>query len=518
MNVIGKKEKAGIIIASIVYVICIMLIIYGMYSMGLGKISSMYIVNISIDIFAMLTGFVLFLCCLIDVQKGGSDMKYIMYLINVCFLHVFADASTWLVEGTPGLEIFNLLDNTLFYMCESATVCLFWMYITSLIKFTDPIEKKLDMAVQYGLIISVVVRVLNMVGGFYFTIGPGNIYKRGAFFPVSKLYVALVMIAIAYVVIKERKQLALYQILASFIFLGVPILAALFTVMVYGLSVTAALTMILLLLMYCVHNVAQGREKAAADRDLLVAAAIQENILPRTFPYLPERKEFDIYATMTPAKEVGGDFYDFFMTDDDHLAFVVADVSGKGMPAALFMMVARTILKNQATGTSHFRDPGWILKIVNNQLCEGNTMEYFVTAWLGILELSTGHLAFASAGHEYPAICRCGGDFELFRDRKSPPLGSMENLSFHTNEMELEPGDTVFIYTDGVTEATNSSRQLFGSERMLESLNGCDRSSLEGIDSNLRKSIDDFVKDAPQFDDITMLGLRFNGTTESLSE
>lgn len=518
MNVIGKKEKAGIIIASIVYVICIVLIIYGVFSMGLGKISSMYIVNISIDIFAMLTGFVLFLCCLIDVQKGGSDMKYIMYLINVCFLHVFADASTWLVEGTPGLEIFNMLDNTLFYMCESATVCLFWMYITSLIKFTDPIEKKLDMAVQYGLIISVVVRALNMVGGFYFTIEPGNIYKRGAFFPVSKLYVALVMIAIAYVVIKERKQLALYQIIASFIFLGVPILAALFTVMVYGLSVTAALTMILLLLMYCVHNVAQGREKAAADHDLSVAAAIQENILPRTFPYMPERKEFDIYATMTPAKEVGGDFYDFFMTDDDHLAFVVADVSGKGMPAALFMMVARTILKNQATGTSHFRDPGWILKIVNNQLCEGNTMEYFVTAWLGILELSTGHLAFASAGHEYPAICRCGGDFELFRDRNSPPLGSMEDLTFHTNEMELEPGDIVFIYTDGVTEATNSSRQLFGSERMLESLNGCDRSSLEGIDSNLRKSIDDFVKDAPQFDDITMLGLRFNGTTESLSE
>ncbi len=518
MNGIGKKEKAGIIIASIVYVICIMLIIYGMYSMGLGKISSMYIVNISIDIFAMLTGFVLFLCCLIDVQKGGSDMKYIMYLINVCFLHVFADASTWLVEGTPGLEIFNLLDNTLFYMCESATVCLFWMYITSLIKFTDPIEKKLDMAVRYGLIISVVVRALNMVGGFYFTIGPGNIYKRGAFFPVSKLYVALVMIAIAYVVIKERKQLALYQIIASFIFLGVPILAALFTVMVYGLSVTAALTMILLLLMYCVHNVAQGREKAAADRDLSVAAAIQENILPRTFPYLPERKEFDIYATMTPAKEVGGDFYDFFMTDDDHLAFVVADVSGKGMPAALFMMVARTILKNQATGTSHFRDPGWILKIVNNQLCEGNTMEYFVTAWLGILELSTGHLAFASAGHEYPAMCRREGNFEIFRDRNSPPLGSMENLTFHTNERDLEPGDIVFIYTDGVTEATNSSRQLFGSERMLDALNGCDRSSLVEIDRNLRKSIDDFVRDAPQFDDITMLGLRFNGTTESLSE
>ena len=468
MNVIGKKEKAGIIIASIVYVICIVLIIYGVFSMGLGKISSMYIVNISIDIFAMLTGFVLFLCCLIDVQKGGSDMKYIMYLINVCFLHVFADASTWLVEGTPGLEIFNLLDNTLFYMCESATVCLFWMYITSLIKFTDPIEKKLDMAVQYGLIISVVVRVLNMVGGFYFTIGPGNIYKRGAFFPVSKLYVALVMIAIAYVVIKERKQLALYQIIASLIFLGVPILAALFTVMVYGLSVTAALTMILLLLMYCVHNVAQGREKAAADRDLSVAAAIQENILPRTFPYLPERKEFDIYATMTPAKEVGGDFYDFFLIDDTHLAMVIADVSGKGVPAALFMMISKALIKNRLLDGD---SPGEALANVNRQLAEGNTQDMFVTVWCAVLDTETGEGIAANGGHEHPALKRKDGLFELIKYRHSPALGMMSDLKFSEHSFKLNPGDALFVYTDGVPEAANVSLEQFGNDRLIDALN-----------------------------------------------
>ena len=518
MDRIGKREKAGIIASSAIYVICIALIVYGMFRSGLSNIPPMYVVNMSIDLFAMLTGFVLFNCCLIDVQKSGTDMKYIMLLINVCFLHVFADASTWLVEGVPGLETLNMLDNTLFYMCESATVCLFWMYISSIVKFSSPLEEKIDKAVKYGLIVSVAVRAANMAGGFYFTIGTGNIYRRGALFPLSKLYVALVMAAIAYIVIKERRQLALYQIIASVIFLAVPVLAAMFTVMVYGLSVTAALTMILLLLMYCVHNVAQGREKAAADHDLMVAAAIQENILPRTFPYLPERKEFDIYASMTPAKEVGGDFYDFFMTDDDHLAFVIADVSGKGMPAALFMMVARTIIKNQATGTSHFRDPGWILQIVNKQLCEGNTMEYFVTAWLGILELSTGHLAFASAGHEYPAMSIGGGDFELYKDRNSPPLGSFEDLTFHTNEMDLHAGDTVFIYTDGVTEATSTSKELFGTGRMLDSLNRSSHSALSEIDSNLRKSIDDFVRDAQQFDDITMLGLRFNGNAEAAAE
>ena len=518
MDRISKKEKTGIITASIVYVICIALIIWGMVTTRLESTPSMYVINMSIDLFAMLAGFVLFNCCIIDVRRSGADMKYIMLLINVCFLHVFADASTWIVEGRPGLEAFNLLDNTLFYICESATVCLLWMYITSIIKDKSTATEKVSKAVQFGLIVSVAVRVINMAGGFYFSIGPGNIYQRGPLFPLSKLYVVLVMIAIAYLIIRERSQLASYQLIAYGIFMAVPVLAALFTVMVYGISITAAITMILLLLLYCVHNVDQGREKAAAERDLSVAAAIQENILPRTFPYLPERKEFDIYATMTPAKEVGGDFYDFFMTDDDHLAFVIADVSGKGMPAALFMMVARTILKNQAMGTSHFRDPGWILKIVNNQLCEGNTMEYFVTAWLGILELSTGHLAFASAGHEYPAMSLHGEDFEIFKDRNSPPLGTIENLSFRTNETDLVPGDVLFIYTDGVTESTRADKELYGVERMLDALNRSDRSSLTGLDRDLRKSIDDFVGDAPQFDDITMLGLRFNGTTDAVSD
>jgi len=280
---------------------------------------------------------------------------------------------------------------------------------------------------------------------------------------------------------------------------------------VYGLSVSSSVVMLVLLLMYCILNVSQGREKAAADRDLAMASNIQETILPRIFPYLPERDEFDIYASMTPAKEVGGDFYDFFMIDDDHIAIVIADVSGKGMPAALFMMVARTLIKNQAQSASSDKDPGHILSEVNDQLCDGNEMGLFVTAWLGIITLSTGHMVYSSAGHEYPALSENGKEYVLRVERNMPPLATMEGLRFKTREIDLKHGDTLFIYTDGVAEATDVDGELFGTDRMLDALNADPSADLEKLDKSVRDSIDEFVADAPQFDDITILTFRYTG-------
>ena len=251
-------------------------------------------------------------------------------------------------------------------------------------------------------------------------------------------------------------------------------------------------------------------EKERIGAELNVATKIQADMLPRIFPAFPEREEFDLYATMTPAKEVGGDFYDFFMIDDDHLAVVMADVSGKGVPAALFMVIARTLLKNraqQAAGTDIH--PGQILADVNNQLCESNDEGLFVTVWLGVLTISTGHLISASAGHEYPAFYRAGEKFELQKERHGPPLATLPGLRYRENETDLSHGDALFIYTDGVTEATSAQEELFGEERMIDALNIHAESAPETIIGDVRKNIDAFVKEAPQFDDITMLCLRY---------
>ena len=249
-------------------------------------------------------------------------------------------------------------------------------------------------------------------------------------------------------------------------------------------------------------QVTAERERIGAELD--VARNIQASMLPCIFPPFPQREEFSIFAAMEPAKEVGGDFYDFFLVDDDHLALVIADVSGKGVPAAMFMVIAKTLLKNSAqTGLS----PKAVLEKVNNQLCENNDAEMFVTVWLGILEISTGRMLCANAGHEYPAIRRSGGQFELFRDKHGFVLAGMENAKYREYELNLAPGDALFVYTDGVAEATDAQNQLYGTDRMLSALNRSPEADCEGLLRTLRSDIDAFVGDAPQFDDITMLAL-----------
>ena len=251
-------------------------------------------------------------------------------------------------------------------------------------------------------------------------------------------------------------------------------------------------------------------EKERISAELNVAAQIQSDMLPSEFPPFPDRKEFDIYATMAPAKVVGGDFYDFFFLDSDHLAIVMADVSGKGIPAALFMVNAKTSIKNRTLRGGNI-SPSEVLFDVNNQLCEGNDAELFVTVWLGILELSTGRLVEANAGHEHPAIRRAGGEFELSKYRHSPAVATLPGLKFRENELRLNPGDSLFVYTDGVTEATNSEDKLFKTFRLLDSLNKEPDADAKRMCEIVSEEVDKFVGDAPQFDDITMLGFKYLG-------
>ena len=242
--------------------------------------------------------------------------------------------------------------------------------------------------------------------------------------------------------------------------------------------------------------------------ELNVASSIQHDMLPCIFPAFPERQEFDIYATMNPAKEVGGDFYDFFLVDDDHLALVIADVSGKGVPAALFMVIAKTLLKNAAqTGMS----PREVLEKVNNQLCENNEAEMFVTVWLGVYEISTGKLTAANAGHEYPAIRRRDGSFQLFKDKHGFVLAGMENSRYREYELQLEVGDTLFVYTDGVAEAMDTGHALYGTDRMLAALDQGRDGTPEQLLGCVKADIDRFVGKATQFDDITMLAIQRKG-------
>lgn len=249
-------------------------------------------------------------------------------------------------------------------------------------------------------------------------------------------------------------------------------------------------------------------EASRIDRELGYARAIQQSALPSTFPAYPSHTDFDLYASMHAAKEVGGDFYDFYLIDDDHLAFLIADVSGKGIPAALFMMRAKTAFKSLI---DKGYDVGEVFSQVNAMLCEGNDTDMFVTAWMGIIDLATGHVRYANAGHNPPALCHDGRSFELLTMRKNIFLAYMDGMRYAVNELRMSPGDVIFLYTDGVVEANDQNEKLYGEERLLGALDGAGECSMEQLCNTVLQSVNDYAGDTPQFDDMTMLALRYNG-------
>ncbi len=246
-------------------------------------------------------------------------------------------------------------------------------------------------------------------------------------------------------------------------------------------------------------------EKERIGAELNVATKIQADMLPKIFPPFPDRSEFDVYAQMTPAKEVGGDFYDFFLVDEDHLAIVIADVSSKGVPAALFMVIAKTLIKNHAMSLESLGD---VFYRVNNQLCEGNEEGMFVTAWMGVVTISTGEFEFVNAGHN-PQLLMNNDTYDWIHAQPGFVLAGLEGIPYSSEKLKLKHGARIFLYTDGVTEAQNASEELFGEERLLESLQRNGHLPLQQMLEAVRADIDTFAGDAEQFDDITMLAFEF---------
>ncbi len=254
---------------------------------------------------------------------------------------------------------------------------------------------------------------------------------------------------------------------------------------------------------------------ARIDAELAFAKAIQHSALPSVFPPYPNRKEFDIWATMDTAKEVGGDFYDFYFVNEDTLAFLIADVSGKGIPAAMFMMNAKAVLKSYAESGLEVNKT---FTLANEKLCEGNEAGMFVTAWMGLLNTKSGAVTFANAGHNPPLVKHADGSFEYLKVRAGFVLAGMEGIKYRKNELQLAPDDVIYLYTDGVTEATNSNNKLYGEDRLLDLLNAHKDATMDELCKLVKEDVFAFAGEAPQFDDITMLALRYNGTTKTTKE
>ncbi len=500
-------------VGSLIFLLGFALAIGGVLFLHVEQLTPIFIINVSMDLCAMVLGYILFICAVIDKQWNGDNLDYFLMMIVTVFVGLYADMICWLTDGKPEYRILCIAANTIFYCVTPIVAYLFWRYVLTFLNVEKEKSFKFDVAFRIGLSLAIFIRILNPFFGYLFTVDESGTYHRSPSFILAYIYSFAVTILTLILVVFARKRFKKFQIVALFIYTLVPVAVGVVSIFVYGLSLLCPVYMTTLLLIYCILNVAQGQEKSVAENELRMASVIQDNMLPSTFPPYPDRHEFDIFASMTPAKEVGGDFYDFFLIDDDHMALVIADVSGKGIPAALYMMVCKSLIKSQTIALGVNGSTSQILINVNDQLSSNNKMNMFVTVWLGIVTLSTGELTYSNAGHEYPIIKRGDEPFTVFKEKHSPPLGCMEGIRYKEFKTRIDPGDIIFLYTDGVAEATNRDNELFGLDRMLESLNDKskgDRSAVD-IDFDMKYSVDLFVKGAPQFDDLTMLTFKYYG-------
>ncbi|MBR5421415.1 MAG: serine/threonine-protein phosphatase [Lachnospiraceae bacterium] len=507
----NRKVRIKVAITSLIYISMIVLSLYYLL-LNAERLKPLYLVNLTADFFGMLTGYVLFVSCLIDVQRTGTDYRWYFYLLNAVFFGLFTDSVAWLVDGNASLRWLNIADNTLYYMCMPSAACFFWLYCSQLMKLDEEFHRRMNGVVQLGLMLWLSLILLNIPAGFYFTVSDAGVYSRSAHCWMHQLYGYAVLLLSLYMMYRQRRFLDRYRRIAFLVYIISPVLVGILNVLFYGFSINYAVEMLVLLLMYCVVNVFQGRRKVVSDRDLALASAIQERTLPREFPPFPDRKEFDIFASMTPAREVGGDFYDFFLIDEDHLAMVIADVSDKGVPACLFMMISKVLIKTYLT---QGESPGRTLELVNKRLLEGDSAGMFVTVWLAVLELSTGKGVSANAGHEHPILKRKGEDFEMIRYRHSPMMSVKDGIEYKEREFQLDPGDCVFVYTDGITESVNGNMEAFGDERLVQSLNEEESASPRLLIRNVTEKLHSFTGTDEPFDDVTMLCLRYNGCCTS---
>ncbi len=471
-------------------------------------------IHIALELWSAVFCGIAILCVLVSrFQDRVKSRLLICQLAGLAFLNLFEMQAYYFRGNTSELGYYMVRFSNFMYFLTNHILLLFaTFYICHRMgKKTSKGTALTRLSVCIMCWTGIALLILSRIFGFYYAFDDQNRYYRlnGSYWLLLAIQFTAIIIMAIYTILHWKRFKTLEKIAyLSYEFL--PVLAIIFQAFIYGVSLATLATTVSVLLMFVVYEMEYSEvvvsERERIQAELLLAKSIQTSLLPHPFPLFPDRKEFDIYAMMDPAREVGGDFYDFFLIDDDHLCMVIADVSGKGIPAALFMTISKTILRNCAM---QGQSASAILARTNKGLLQDNNTGMFVTAWLGILEISTGKMVCANAGHEYPAIMRNGESFEIFKDKHSFVLGGMEDIEYKEYSLQLNHGDRLFLYTDGVPEATDRNNRMYGTERMIEALNINLGAKPEEILNTVRDDISAFVKEAEQFDDLTMVCMEF---------
>lgn len=463
------------------------------------------------ELFAMLVSIVIVASILPAYKRQNGYIRIFVTLLTVgCFV-CYLDTIQMIVDGLPEFATFNKVLCVLVFASETSFTFFFWLYITYVLKVEGNAMNAMSTIASSLLIVFWLLPFANFFAPIYFTIDEAGVYHRMTqTWWICRIYIVLIVIfvIVSLFLSKEKKRTKAIIV----IFMGLPVIAVGAGGYQYGVSVLYSAMMVSLVLIYALLFSDNEKHLYSTNKELGLATNIQRHMLPSIFPAFPERKEFDIYALMNPAKEVGGDFYDFFLIDDTHLGLVIADVSDKGVPAALFMMASKIMVQNYAMmGYS----PKEVLSRVNRQICANNQDEMFVTVWLGILDLKTGLLTASNGGHEKPVVKHPNGHFEILNDKHNLVVGFFADSPYTEYEIQLEKGSKLFIYTDGIPECRDKDGQ-FGMDRTLELLNKYENESVENICKNVLNDVTAFMGNMDQFDDITMLCLEYIGYNDNV--
>ena len=442
--------------------------------------------------------------------------RYFQIFFSLIIIYISMHLARMMMEGQVGSGV-NIAIHTVTFI--EFLVSGFMVYLISLLILfiADPGKhtKTISIILLVLVIVHVVLLVVAQFTDLYYYFDDKNVYHRASGYVISNLVQLLMLAQNIFFLIRYRAKFARRIASALWIYIVAPIAAIAIQIFVTEVQFIILATVIAAAYLYYVivrdqteKYEAQQKENARLDTELSMAQRIQADTLPNIFPAFPEREEFNVYASMNPAKEVGGDFYDFFLIDNTHLGMVMADVSGKGVPAALFMMVSKILVQNYALMG---KSPKEVLEATNRQICSNNREDMFVTVWFGSLDLMTGKLTAANAGHEYPVLKTPDGSFELIKDKHGLVVGGMDIARYTEYELQMDPGAKLFLYTDGVAEATNAANELFGTERMVNALRIAENESPRDILGVVNAAVEDFVKDAPQFDDLTMMCVEYKG-------
>ena len=472
--------------------------------------------NTGEETFCVMVCVLMYFGCFVDRKNADKSVRMFMVLLLCAGSEQFLDICCRLMYGVAELRVLNSVVFTLYASISALESYQVWRYLRAYLDWEGTLARWCGRAMDTVVAFEQLLFLVNLFVPICFHVDEEGIPSAGDWFALTLLYLLASFVCGMLCLLRAKASLRNKLIIAVFFLL--PLVQGFFPESPNGASLPGV-SVLGTMLMYVVLVAERSKKLALTSAELNTATRIQANMLPNTFPAFPKRKEFELYATMDPAKEVGGDFYDFFLVDDDHLALVMADVSGKGVPAALFMMTARTFIKDAAL---EGLDPSSIMFRVNERLDENNKDGLFVTVWLGILEISTGELTYSDAGHEKLLLYQQGvwrflpkGGCTALAVLEPDEFDELpESYRYRNETIRLQSGDVVFQYTDGVTEATDAQEELFGDERLLNAINDAGGDTPEDLLPHVRRKIDEFVKDAPQFDDITMLGLRYLGKGE----